>query len=258
MRLNSLWHQSLRFLEAGVVFAFELAFLASAQQVNAQDLTWLLEQSPVVAGIMVHEFHGLPPFTAMAEIVANSKAEHNSSSARGTIEYQAGAIRWEAKLTDINSAQLTKNAKAAVRQLNGDQVLVLTSLDRGVNDIVLGGARAYLEDPLPELRMINWSDAGMEKIFDHSCRKVRFQAVRSDGATNQVICWRATEFKNVPLKIQVTESKEVFTVQLADIVFRSVPKARFEIPAGLSKYNSFEDLVQSVLVEKFRRRIGLE
>ena len=232
-------------------------FALSLQAVG-QDVSWLLDEAPVVSMVLVKSLEKCPAFSAKVEIHVSGKADPSPSDAAGTIESQGGNLRWEAKLGDIRSAQLSPNARAAVRQVNGEQFVVLTRADQKANYLVLTGAQACLQQPLPPLRLSSANPhAATERIDGRICSKERLRAVQSGGTTNDVVVWRAKDLKNLPVQIQFTDSGETIQVRFRDISVRSISTERFRIPGGLAKYSSVEDLVQSVVVERVKKRMGL-
>ena len=225
---------------------------------TGQDVSWLLDEAPVVSMVLVKTLENCPAFSAKVEIDVSGKADPLPSAATGTIESQGGNLRWEAKLGDIQSPQLSQNARAVIRQVNGNQFLVLTRSDQKANYLVLTGAQAYLEQPLPPMRLSGaHSKAATEQIEGRDCSKEKLRAVQSGGLTNDVVVWRAKDLKNLPVQIQFTDSGETVQVRFRDISVRAISTERFRVPAGLARYNSVEDLVQSVVVERVKRRMGL-
>jgi hypothetical protein len=232
--------------------------LALSLPAVGQDVSWLLDEAPVVSMVLVKTLEKTPAFSAKVEINVSGKADPSPSAATGTIESQGGNLRWEAKLGDIRSAQLSQNARSVVRQINGEQFLVLTRSDQKANYLVLTGAQAYLEQPLPPMRLSSAnSQAATERIDGRICSRERLRAVQSGGTTNEVVVWRAKDLKNLPVQIQFTDSGETVLVRFRDISVRAISTLRFQVPAGLAKYSSVEDLVQSVVVERVKKRIGL-
>jgi hypothetical protein len=102
------------------------------------------------------------------------------------------------------------------------------------------------------------SPVAQETVSGYSCTRHALRAVGSDGTTNSVVVWRAGALKDFPIQVQIIESNDVFRVRFNQVTSRPIVPERFEIPASLNKYNSFEDLVQSVLLEKVKKRMGIQ
>jgi len=73
----------------------------------------------------------------------------------------------------------------------------------------------------------------------------------------ELVLWRAKDLKNLPLQVQFTDSGEIIQVKFRDIRVRPIDPENFRLPSGLSKYNTIEDLVQSVVLDRVKKRFGL-
>jgi hypothetical protein len=226
---------------------------------KAQDVTWMIDQAPTISMVLVRALEKCPSFVAKVEVTVSGKTEPAPSAASGTVEYQGGNIRWEVKLADVKSPQLTQNAKAAVKQINGDRFLVLTRPDQRATYLVLSGAGACLQQPLPPLKLTRTKDSAQTETVDNrTCAKERWVTGGAGGAPNSVVTWKAKELKGVPVQTQLADSDQLIQVRFKDIRLARIPEERLRLPEGLSQYDNFEDLVQSVLVDKIKRRIGLQ
>jgi hypothetical protein len=235
------------------------AVLGLSPDGKGQDLAWLVEQAPMISMVLVQVLAQAPSFSAKVQVHVSGNADPDSSDASGTLEFQKEGMRWEAKLADITAAQLTANARSVVRQINGDQFLLLTRADQKANYLILSGAQCYLEGVLPALKLSRSKEpAGEATLQGHPCSKELLTAVRADGATNEVVVWRAKDLKSPPLQVQITDAGEFFRIRFTEAHFRTIPADRFQIPQNLAKYNSVEDLLQSVLLEKMKKRMGLQ
>jgi hypothetical protein len=234
------------------------AGLAWATQVHGQDISWLVEQAPTVSTVLVKALDKSPAFSARLEVNVSGPADPVPSAATGVLESQSGSLRWEVKLADIKSAQLSQNARAIVRQINGDQFLLLTRSDLHANYLVLPGAQAYLEQALPTLKSVgSKTPLGSEKIDGRPCTKELQKLAQQNGTAVEVVVWRAKELKNVPVQVQVTDLGETIRLTFHDLHFRPLAPDQFRVADGLAKYGSMEDLVQAVVLEKMKKRIGL-
>jgi hypothetical protein len=233
--------------------------LAAPLPILGQDMGWLLEQAPVVSAILLKTLDKGPAFSAKAVISVSGTADPMPSTATGRVEFVSGNLRWTVRLRDVNSPQLSDSARAAVRQINGEQIQLITRSDQKANHWVLPGAKACLKQTLPTLRLspTNKSPRTTDRIDGHACTRERLRAVHPDGTTHDVVVWRAKDQKDLPVQIQLTTSGETIQVNFRDMTVRAASGPPFPVPPGLSTYTSLEDLVQSVVLEKVKKRIGL-
>jgi hypothetical protein len=224
----------------------------------AQDLTGLIEKAPSIGIILVKVLEAAPSFSSTVQVTVTNKTDPSPSKAAARFEYSKGNIRWEGNLADITSSQLSVQAREALRQINGDRFLLLTRSDKNLNYLILARAQACLEDQLPAVKVVLQNSTAKESIDGRVCRKEKISARLPDGTAWQVAVWKASDAKGVPLQIQVVDNSETFTIRFQDVQFRPVDIARFQVPGGLSVYSSVEDLIQSVLLDRLKRRMGIE
>jgi hypothetical protein len=223
-----------------------------------QDIGWLLDQAPVVSVVLAQALQKCPSFSAKVEVNVSGNADPSPSAASGQIASDGGNLRWTIELKDVQSAQLSAHARTVVRQINGEQFVLLTRPDQQSNYLVLPGARSYLEQPLPAVRLSrSKAQVLTERMDGHPCSKERWRVTRADGSTNEVLFWRAKDLKNLLLQLQFSDSGELIQVRFRDIKLRPLGPEYFQLPGGLAKYNSMDDLVQSVVLERVKKRMGL-
>jgi hypothetical protein len=227
--------------------------------VSGQDIGWLLEQTPTVSQILVKAFEKTAPFTARVEVSVAGKADPEVSAASAAAAFRNGSFRWDVKLKDVKSPQLSANAKSVIRQVNGEQFVVLIRPDEKVNYLLLPHAQAYLKQDFPPLKLSTTKGRSpTERLAGRECSKEKLTATPPNGEKSEVLVWRDRELKNFPVQIQITDAGEVIQLRFSDIQFRTGPPAKFAVPAGLTKYGTVEDLVQSVLLARLKKRMGLE
>jgi hypothetical protein len=233
--------------------------VSQVPQVLGQDLTGLIEQAPTVSMLLAKVLGTAPSFVAKVDLQVLAKADNSRSAASGVLEFEAGNLRWAARLEDVVSAQLTENARAVVKRISGNKLLLLTRSDQQVNYLVLSEARACLAQALPAVKQSSSKvQPGTETLDGHSCTKQALVFAADASSAYEVVVWRAQDLRNIPVKIQITTPGEVYLVRLKDVHFQKVAVERFQVPAGLAQYSSVEDLVQSVLLDKVKRSMGLE
>jgi hypothetical protein len=227
--------------------------------VTAQDLSSLIERSPVVTLALSKAMEKSHEFSSKFEVEVLDGNNSLTSSASGTIEFKGGEMRWECDLDQIKSAQLNESTKAIAHQLSGKRVLLLTRPEDRANFLILSGAHACLRQDLLEVRVTAPVPVhGTDLIDGRTCRKARSRIIQPGEATNTMTIWRAKDSPKVPRQVEVGVVGQVFRIKLIDPSFRSIGAKRFQVPTGLTEYASFEDLIQSVVLEKVKRKMGLE
>lgn len=243
----------------GFPIVVALCLAVSGLRATAQDAGTLIEMAPTVAAVLIQSLEKCQPFTAVMEVRFTDGATPTTSTGSGKLAYRAGELRWEVKLADLNSPQLSTNAKAAIRSINGEKFLFLSDPRRHVGNVILPGAQAYLEQALPELKgRAAKGTPTAETIWAGSALKKKILLRAADGTTNTAVVWRLKGSKDLPAQIQFTNFGQTVRIQLKQPELKSLPSADFKIPTGLTKYNSVEDLIQSVVLTRMKKRLGVE
>lgn len=232
--------------------------LTTASGVKAQDIAWMLEQAPVVSMVLAQLLEKAPSFSARGEVKVTSRADPIPSTAQGSVESKGGDLRWEINLADINSGQLSETAKTLLKQVNGDRLLLLTLRRAAVNELIFRRAGAYIEQPLPQGKLsAPRPHQTSEVVAGHSCIRERITVRTGDGRTHDVVVWRAKDLQKLPIQVQFAEGGEVIRVRFENVRFRTIQAQRFERPGSLTKHETIEDMMQWVLAQKIRKRMGL-
>jgi len=86
---------------------------------------------------------------------------------------------------------------------------------------------------------------GKEDVNGHSCVKTKVVITAGDGKKWEMFVWFATDLRDIPLRIQLTEEDsstiEVFTYK--DIQFIKPDANLFEPPAGFTEYTNLETMM---------------
>jgi hypothetical protein len=236
---------------------FVVLLLGFACFSRGQDIASLLERAPGITACLHKAIDGTPPFHATAELRLSTRADPEPTIASGRLEYQDGNIRWQFDIGKIESPHLTPNAAALLRRVNGERLLVLTRPDLQANYLVLHGQKAYLEQPMLPARMVGEKRTSVaEMVNGRSLARERFSLRMSDGTTNHVSVWRTSEGKRMPAQIQVAQGEDTFNLSFREVRPIGAIAGRFQVPPGFASYETFEDLAQSILVEKMRKTLG--
>jgi hypothetical protein len=217
---------------------------------SGQDLSSMIEQAPGITVSLLKALEKTPAFSAAVEVRVSTRSDAPLTTASGLLEYQQGNMRWQFHLKDIESPHLTSSAVALLRRVNGERLLLLTRGDRQANYLILTGPKAYLEETLPAVKLA--------KIEGNSPIQEQFSLRGWDGSTNRVSVKRSIDQKHAPAGVRIEQGEDIFTFRFDRVRFGAIGTDRFEVPAGFARYESFEDLAQSVLIDKMRRSLGLK
>lgn len=140
---------------------------------------------------------------------------------------------------------------AAMKSMGIDKQIIIMRPDLKVKYILYPRLQAYLrkqlskeENAVLEPKMEK-SELGKEDIEGHSCVKNKVVITAGDGKKREVFVWFATDLRNFPLRIQITE-EETGNIEIStyrEIQFIKPDPKLFEPPIGFTKYIDFEEMM---------------
>src|SRR6266404_5910467 len=93
-------------------------------------------------------------------------------------------------------------------------------------------------------------DLSKETVDGHSCVKNKQGVTDDKGKTNEYTAWNAADLKKFPVKIEMTEKGQAVSLSFKDIKFDKVEAAQFETPAGFTKYDSMQGMMQGEMMKR--------
>jgi hypothetical protein len=98
---------------------------------------------------------------------------------------------------------------------------------------------------------IETTDLGKETVDGHPCTKTKAVVTDDKGVKSDATLWKATDLKNFPVKLEKTESATLVTMYFRDIKLAKPEAKMFEPPAGSTKYDSMQALMQGAMAKRF-------
>lgn len=239
-----------------ILLTLLLAFLPVVGR--GQDIVTLLDDAPLVSGVLTRILETPPSYKAKVVLTVADPAESQPSKATGNVAVASCGMRWDLRLADIKSAQVSDAAKRLITQINGERLSLLIRFDEKSNCLLLKGAHAYLQQPftIPKFSSPKRGPKP-DMIGTQRCYPEMRRFVQSDGKAIEVTVWRSKDLKGLPLRIAIRSPLRQYDFQFFEPRLSPVPVEQFQIPDGLTRYDTVEDLLQSVLLEKMKRRLGL-
>jgi hypothetical protein len=93
---------------------------------------------------------------------------------------------------------------------------------------------------------------GKETLNGHPCVKSKVVLTDDKGQKQEITVWDASDLKNFPIKVQMTEEGQNIVMQYKDIQFSKPETKQFEPPTGFAKY----DTMQGLMTEKMSGSLG--
>ena len=88
-----------------------------------------------------------------------------------------------------------------------------------------------------------------ETIEGTACDKTKVVAKADNGEKYESLVWYAPTLKQFPLRIQMNQQQSTVVLQYRDVKLVRPDARQFEAPAGFTRYNSVEELMQTAMMK---------
>lgn len=190
-----------------------------------------------------------PTFTAM--LVTEMTGPQGNMSVKTKMYFDHENSRTEMNMADAQGAGLPPDAITQMKSMGMDKVVSITPADKKSLLIIYPNMRAYVDMAVPASSTTNdfkiqKTKDGDEVVDGHACTK--YDVVVSNGAqSTKFIAWYATDENNFPIKIAMDQQGVTATISFTDLSFGKVDSSEFQAPSGYTRYDSMQDLMQSVM-----------
>jgi outer membrane lipoprotein-sorting protein len=166
-------------------------------------------------------------------------------------------IRMEMDMTEAAN-KMQPNAGAQMKAMGLDKITIISLPDSKRVLQVYPRLHGYLESAMAETQAAeavkNYktekTNQGKETIDGHSCEKNKVTLTDDKGEKKDALVWNASDLKDFPLRVQVTEHGSTLTIDYKDVKLDKPDASLFEAPAGFTKYETQMDLMQSVMLKQ--------
>jgi hypothetical protein len=171
-----------------------------------------------------------------------------------------GKLRTEVDMAGMKSAMLPPQAAAQLKAMGMDKVVSIAIPAKDQIFLIYPGLKSYVDMPTPKAvadaakkePKIEKTAVGKETIDGHACVKNKVVMTDDKGKKQEITVWEATDLKDFPIKVQMTEQGQNIVMQYKDIQFTKPEAKQFDIPDGFAKYDS----MQTLMMEKMSAGFG--
>lgn len=196
-------------------------------------------------------FKSTPVFTATeSTAITSGSAPINVTS---QMSFDHGSSRSEMNMADVHGGNLPPNALAQMKAIGLDKVINISPANKTNVYTIYPNIRSYICTQVPDSAAITGSNSvqitkvGTETVNGHPCIK-NSVVVTSNGESHPFTTWNATDLNNFPIQICVTDQEASVTMTFRNISFAAVPASQFQPPAGFSKYDNLQALMQAAIM----------
>lgn len=171
-----------------------------------------------------------------------------------------GNSRFEMDISQVKGARMSAEMGAQLKGLGMAEMIAINRPDKKALYLIYPGLQSYAEQPLPAKEAVTdiskvkaeTTELGKETIDGHPCVKNKLVVTDTDGAKHEVTVWNATDLKNFPVRIDMTEGGQPATLKFKDVKFAKSDAALFAPPAGFTRYES----VQTMMMQGMMKMLG--
>lgn len=203
-------------------------------------------------------------FTATLAFQTETSAPGNPVTMRGRMAFDAGKTRFEMNMADIQGSQMPPDAAAHMKAMGMDRMVAIGRPDKDVTYLIYPGLQSYLETPLPDSAggtngnfKIETTELGKETVDGHECIKNKVVITDTDGVKRESTVWNATDLKKFPVKIETDEHGHQAIMNFKDVSFTKPNASEFDAPAGYTKYDNMQAMMQNEMMKKMGGGLGM-
>lgn len=221
--------------------------------------------NPNLTGAMLKLFGNNQIFSANLEFQISDSSSPDAMSLPGKIKFDNGKTRFDMNMSDMKGGNLPPGAAAQFKAMGMDQVCAISRPDAKSAYLIYPGMQAYVVNPAPENASTNLDDykmdvteLGKETIDGHACTKNKVTVTEKDGSQHRSTVWNASDLNKFPVKIETSEEDRKMVLLFTQISFAKPDAGQFDAPAGFTKYDSMNSMIQAVLMKRMGSQGGAQ
>lgn len=161
------------------------------------------------------------------------------------ISVSGGKLRADTDMSRYRGAGINAEVQSEIKKLKTlgmDRIVSITRPDKNRLYRLYPARKVYDEAALPPeatatnvIAKIKKTPVARETIDGHPCLKCKVVLMDSKNRQQEMTVWEATDLKDFPIKVQLSENGENLVVRNRNIRLTKPLASQFEIPAGYTK-----------------------
>jgi outer membrane lipoprotein-sorting protein len=202
-------------------------------------------------------------FSATLEMQMSSGGSPITMS--GKISFDKGNSRTEMNMADMKGGAIPPDAMTMMKSAGLDRMVTISQSDKKIVYVIYPNAQSYAEmTPSDSTATATNADSkieitklGEETVDGLPCVKNKAVVTDEQGEKHDFTVWNATDLKNFPIKIEMNEQGNEIIQSFANISFAKPDASLFNPPTGYTKYDSPQELMQSVMMKNMGGGMGM-
>jgi methionine-rich copper-binding protein CopC len=206
--------------------------------------------------IMAKLFGKNKSFTSDAEISVKDSKQKTMTMTM-TMSMSDGKMRNEMDMLSMKGGQIPPAAITQMKTMGMDKMVIIELPDKKMNYMIYPNLHAYAEMPLNGDSLPDGKDFKMDKtslgkdtVDGHACDKSKVVITDAKGVTHDVTVWNATDLKDFPIKMEMTENGSDIQINYKNVKLVKPDSALFEPPSDMTKYDSMQKMMQTEMKKK--------
>ncbi len=221
-------------------------------------------QGPHFGGAMNKLFGANQAYSAILEFQTSGRNGENIIMP-GKISFDNGKSRFEMNMSEMQGSQMPPSAAEHMKSMGMDTMISISRPDLKLVYIVYPGLHSYAvmtpQEPSASTDAADFkvesTELGKETVDGHDCVKNKVIVTDKEGNKHESTVWNATDLKKFPVKIVTTEQGQNSTMLFKKISFEKPAAGNFEPPAGLTKYDNVQTMMQTEMMKKMGGGMGM-
>ena len=197
-------------------------------------------------------------FISKVEARVLDKNQQEVTSMLMGFEMLGGRVRVDINMAQVKSREMSPDFAATMKQMGMDQMITVLLPDKKLILSIYPGLKSYAESAMPKEEVesaekdykVQKTRLGKETIDGHACDKNDVTLTDDKGAKQRAIVWNATDLKDFPVQMQLTEDDNTVIMKFKDIKLGSPDNSHFDAPAGMAKFDSVNALMSDAITKK--------
>jgi hypothetical protein len=247
-------------LTLGILFGAASSVIAQPGGPGARGGSGMGSKPPGMNPALADVFGKGMTFTAKVQFSSSDASGKETVSGPAEMAFADGNTYWNMDLTELKGPSMPPEAMAQMKTFGLTQMTSISKPD-GKSYQVYPALQSYVEMPPAATKnsaspaVVKTEPAGEETVNGYPCKKNKV-IVESDGKRQEVLTWNATKLSDFPVRVQFVENGNTIRMDFKDIK-REKPEAKlFEPPAGATKYDNVQQMVQAVMMKRFGQPPG--
>jgi hypothetical protein len=175
----------------------------------------------------------------------------------GKIAFDSGKVRMEMNMSEMKGSKMPPEAAAQMKSMGMDQMITLTRPDKNAAYLIYPGMESYVEMTTPPAKTgtndnfkVEVTELGKDTVNGHPCVKNQVIVTDDKGVKHESTVWNATDLKKFPVKMMHVEQGSEITMLFNDVSFTKPAASQFDVPAGYTRYDSMQTMMQTEMMKK--------